>query len=227
MLMHSAEIRWFLPQVSWDEAKTWFLAGHELKVEDRTDQYLLLPDCDAAGVKLRGGEKPDGKKKLKFEIKSQVSPARPLQLDGLNGRTDQWVRWSLEPKNLKELEQLENEILGVGTWVKVRKERFLRKFSADADLVEVPSEQKPAAGCNIELTAIAVEGKNQGFSLAFEAFGTSAEVSKILGDSLRLFFQNSPKPPGLLLSGLNSMSYPAWLATLELASPGGQKGGGA
>jgi len=214
MTMHSAEIRWFLEGTLWEGAESWFLAGQSLKIEDRTDDYLLLPDCDSTGVKLRGQHQD--MEKFKFEIKSQVGAARPLGLgNGINGRTDGWVRWSLETEKLDNLKALEAAILGTGTWVEVRKTRLLRKFSADGALIEVAPQEKPDAGCNVELTLLEVEGENKGFSLAFEAFGSPAQASQILDETLRVFFRLYPKPDALNLTGRNSLSYPAWLATLS------------
>jgi len=206
-MVHSAEVRWFIPTTLPERVQDWFKDGQPSpELEDsRVDEYLLFPDCDSVGVKLREG---------KLEIKAMLCAPRPISMGaGINGRTDQWVKWSFKSEGLRDLN------LGLhqsGKWVKVRKERCLRKFSADANIVEVPAKQKPfpIAGCNVELTRIEVEEDPRfWFSLGFESFGPSGSTSKILDDTLRLFFKKRGLMPGVPLNGLASLSYPAWLAT--------------
>lgn len=122
-MLHSAEIRWFIQGALAEEILTWFKAGKALESEgERPDDYLLFADCDTVGVKLRGGKK--------FEVKSRVSGPRPLVLDfGINGRTEQWVRWSFASDGLAALN---DELHQSGHWVQVIKERYLRKFSAES-----------------------------------------------------------------------------------------------
>lgn len=206
-MVHSAEIRWFIPGPLPGDVRDWFGAGQGLTPEKaRDDAYLFFPGCDTVGVKLREG---------KLEVKAVVSPPRPLHLgDGVNGRTDQWVKWSLGSEGLKALE---DDLRQSGRWVEVRKERYLRKFSADGETpVEVPAREKPDRGCNAELTCIRVDGDpGEWFSIGFEAFGPAGGVGKTLDDTLRLFFGRHGGVPGLRLTGRESMSYPVWLATLE------------
>ncbi len=103
-----------------------------------------------------------------------------------------------------------------GLWLKVRKERFLRKFSTDTGhLVEfsAPPGSFPGSGITIELARIEVEvNPRSWFSLGFEAFGPPAVANKILLDALRLFFEDHGRVPGISLSEDNSLPYPAWLA---------------
>lgn len=209
-MLHSAEIRWFVPGTPAKKVLTWFEAGEALEPEGkRIDNYLMFADCDTVGVKLRNQKK--------FEIKSRVSDSRPLALVGLgiNGRTDQWVRWSFDSEGLTALE---GELKQSGRWVQVIKDRYLRKFSADSgNVVEVPPKQEPFpdSGCNVELTLIEVQADPKlWFSLGFEAFGSSGSVAKILNDTLESFFKAHGSMPEHNLSGRESMSYPTWLATL-------------
>ncbi len=207
-MLHSAEVRWFIPTTLPEGVRDWFKDGQPPpdSEDSRVDEYLLFPDCDSVGVKLREG---------RLEIKAMLCGPRPISAGvGINGRTDQWVKWSFESEGLRDLNQ---GLRQSGKWVKVRKERYLRKFSADADTaVEVPAKQKPfpVVGCNVELTRIEVEADPRfWFSLGFEAFGPSGSTPKILDDTLRLFFTGRGLVPGVTLNGLASLSYPAWLAT--------------
>lgn len=220
-MLHSAEVRWFLPEDRWGKSLIWFTAGQVLESEGvRKDDYLLFPDCDTVGVKLRGGKK--------LEIKALVAASRPLSLDnGVNGRTDQWVKWSFEDKDKENnnLLALETKLHKSGQWVRVHKERYLRKFSFDSGCpLEVPPKQEPfpKAGCNVELTCLKIgdvdaddkDALPQGFTFGFEAFGPTAAVAKILDDTLRSFFEAQGSLPGEQLNGRDSLGYAAWLARL-------------
>ena len=210
-MLHSAEARWFIAKDLPDEVLGWFRAGQAPEREEaQVHEYLLFPDCDTVGVKLREG---------RLEIKAMVSTPRPISRDvGVTGRTDRWVKWSFGSEGLKNLEPALHQS---GHWLKVRKERFLRKFSADAGgLVEVTAKQRPfpANGCNVELTRIAAEANPRfWFSLAFEAFGAPAGTAKILETAIHYFFQEHGRAPGIRLSRRNSLSYPAWLVKLTKA----------
>jgi hypothetical protein len=210
-VLRSAEIRWFFPRPWSDEVRLWFSAGRELEPEgEREDQYLLFPDCETVGVKLREG---------KLEVKARVSGPSPISLEnGVRGQTDQWVKWSFASQGLPALTQ---DLLQSGQWVGVQKKRIVRKFSADSDSVkEVPPKQQPfpASGCNVELTAIKVNATPKlWFSLGFEAFGPPAAVARILDEAVRSFFSGNGAMPGIRLSESESLNYPAWLRMLEPA----------
>jgi hypothetical protein len=220
MTMHSAEIRWFIEGDLQEQVLSWFSKGAlaALKSEPtREDKYLVFPDSDTVGVKLRevrSESNPEIEPKVKFEIKVLAANARPINLGGgINGRTDQWVRWSFDNDGLAAMQEA---LYQSGHWVSVRKTRYLRKFSADSGkIVKVLADERPHSGCNVELTSIEVETQpHLWFSLAFEAFGPPSEVAKILDDTLQYFFKNQGDTP-MQLSGRNSLSYPAWIATLE------------
>ena len=206
MMLHSVETRWFIPGPLPDEVFSWFKAGQALESEGvQVHEYLLFPDCQSVGVKLREG---------RFEIKAILAATHPLSPDlGIKGGIEQWVKWSFASEGLQTLDPALHQS---GRWLKVRKERFLRKFSADTGrLVQItaPPGSLPGSGCNIELTRIEVEANPRlWFSLGFEAFGPPAVADKILLDALHLFFQDHGRVPGISLSEGNSLSYPAWLA---------------
>ena len=206
MIFRTSEARWFIPGSLPDEALKWFIADRSLDPEGvQIHEYLVLPDCPSVGVKLREG---------RFEIKAILEPPQPLGPDlPVKGRTDRWVKWSLASEGLQTLEPALHQS---GTWLKVRKERFLRRFAADTGrLVEViaPPGSFPGSGVNLELTRIGAEiNPRSWFSLAFEAFGPAAVANQLLLDALRLFFKDHDPVPGMPLEEENSLSYPAWLA---------------
>jgi len=222
---HSAELRWFLPEQSpWDRLLHWFtLQGHLpineegqydpgaatgpfVKLErERIDEYLLLPQCDTVGVKQRQG---------KLEVKALIAGPRPFSLGGVDGRQDQWVKWSFAPSDAITF-QLEIELDQSGPWRKVVKKRYLQKYSFDSGLVVVSPDQRPDTGCNIELTVIGVKANiGTWVTFGFEAFGPSARLMALLDEAVRHFFTvHGPAP--VRLDGRDSLSYPAWLALLR------------
>ena len=205
-MLRSAETRWFIPGALPDEVLSWFKAALTLDSEGvQVHEYLLFPDCQSVGVKLREG---------RFEIKAILGTPQPLSLDlGIQGRTEEWIKWSFASEGLQTIDPALHQS---GRWLKVYKERFLRKFSADSGrLVEVTGRPGPLSGigCNIELTRIKVEADPRfWFSLGFEAFSPSAAAPKILLDAIHLFFQEHGRMPGVSLGERDSLSYPAWLA---------------
>ena len=223
---HSAEIRWFLPgQGLWEETLKWFrlqdqlplyeegkyepetATGPFVKLErERTDEYLLIPDSDSAGLKQRQG---------KLEVKALVAGPRPFSLDDVAGRVDQWVKWSFEPSD-KIGEQLAIELDQSGPWFEVIKRRYLQKYSFDSDsLVAVSPDKRPDTGCNIELTVIHVKvNVETWFTFGFEAFGPSGRVLALLDHAVQHFFKAHGRAP-IKLDGRDSLSYPGWLAIVR------------
>ena len=55
-MFHTAEARWFIPVALPDAVLDWFRAGRPLGSEGvQVHEYLLFPDCESVGVKLRDG----------------------------------------------------------------------------------------------------------------------------------------------------------------------------
>jgi hypothetical protein len=154
MMLRSAEVRWFISGALPSEVLSWFKAGQPLDSEGvQVHEYLLFPDCQSVGVKLREG---------RFEIKGILGSSQPLNLEpGIRGRTEEWVKWSFESEDLQTIRPA---LLQTDRWLKVYKERFIRTFCADeGNLAEVAARPGPESGspvrigCNIELTRIEVE----------------------------------------------------------------------
>ncbi len=205
-MLHSAEIRWYADGPLPGEVLSWFAGGQTLEPEVRSDSYLVFPECETVGVKLREG---------KLEIKGLVDPPRELTTAfGVTGRADRWVKWSFGSDGLRALEA---ELHQSGTWVEVHKERYLRKFSADQGTpAEVRPQAKPfpRAGCNVELTRVRLDDDPRAwFSLGFEAFGPADGVAATLQAVLPVFLEANGGAPGIPLGTHNSLSYPAWLAS--------------
>jgi len=207
-MLHTTEARWFIPVILPDAVLDWFRAGQPLDSEGvQVHEYLLFPDCDSVGVKLRDG---------RLEIKAMRGASQPLSANcGINGRKEQWVKWSFASEALQALNPALHQS---GHWLKVRKERFLRRFSAErGPLREVTVKQEPfpLVGSTIEVTRIEVDANPRfWFSLGLEAFGPTTVAARILEDTLGLFFNEHGSIPGTTLSEYESASYPAWLTKL-------------
>jgi len=204
-VFHTSEIRWFLPGVLPSETVSWFSAGHVPDAEAvQIHEYLLFPDCESVGVKLRG---------QRFEIKAKSGSSRTLHLaSSIDGQTDDWVKWSLSAGELRDFRRVLHQS---GRWLKLRKERLLHRVSVEGNyLVGVSGEASNSsdAGCNIELTRLEAESDSRSwFTFGFEAHGPSSNTAEILKEGVRLFFQAHGWAPGIRLNRENSLSYPAWL----------------
>ena len=207
-MLHTAEARWFIPEALPDTVLEWFKGGQPLDSEGvQVHEYLLFQDCESVGVKLRDG---------RLEIKAMRGPSQPLSLPaGIRGRTEQWVKWSLASEALRTIDEALHQS---GRWLKVRKERFLRRFYSERGrLKEITILQGPfpLTGCTIEVARVDVDADPQSwYSLGFEAFGPLAVTAGILDDALFSFFNEQGPAPGRGLTENESAGYPAWLAKL-------------
>ena len=207
-MLHTSEIRWFIAGILSKEIVNWFVAGHPMeRATVQVHEYLLLPGCDTVGVKFRED---------RFEIKANLGVSRPLSLPtGIQGRSERWIKWSLPTKGLPMFGQTLHQS---GPWLKVRKERNQRIFSAETGrLQEVSADSLPVTGCNIELTSIEVGADPPSwFTLGSEAYGAPSVTAGILDEGVSSFFEAQGPPPGLNLIETNSMSYPTWLLNLRM-----------
>jgi hypothetical protein len=219
----SAEIRWFWPgHAQWEVLLAWFTREGRLPlVEDagniapnlappafvkqerpRTDDYLLLPNCETVGVKQREG---------RLEVKALVAGPHPFAQGSVSGQTDQWVKWGLQPSAAIAL-PLTADLQQSGKWLSVTKRRYTQKVALMAGgLTAVSPDTFPDAGCGIELTLVDVAAHNgRWLTFGFEAFGETDRTG-LLHRAITHFF-NRHGPPPLRLREQDSLSYPAWLA---------------
>ena len=245
MYTFSSEVRWFFPGTIRDsELLAWFakqLNGYGrdpqellvLEAEDpahpRIDEYLLLPKTTTVGTKLRGGAKESS-----FEIKARAAAVESWRTGtNISGRVDSWTKWSFKHETLTTvLEPMRQD----GKWIRIAKDRWLRKISADTpkptfvvpnakaykkDHQDPALRRLPGSGCNLELTQIFIDNDRREpskawFTICLEAFGPDvARTRTILDSCATLTFQELGSPPGIELSERNSVSYPGWLDTLE------------
>ncbi len=102
-MFRSSEARWFISGSLPDEVLRWFKAGQALDSEGvQVQEYLVFPDCQSVGVKLREG---------RFEIKAILAPlsrsawtwaSKGEPINGLNGPSQAkackpWTRLCTNP----------------------------------------------------------------------------------------------------------------------------------
>ena len=201
-MFHSAEVRWFFHQTVPADVFAWFCGNRRLDPETRPDDYLVIPNCETIGVKMRDAKK--------FEVKAQTAAPKLREWGSVRGRVDEWVKWSFDDAAFAAAGAA---MLSSERWVRVKKSRYLRKFSADADSIfEVDANRTPfpGAGCNVELTSVQLPDGDDWFSFSFEAFGPPIRTVTILNATIELFL--SRPIPGVRLDASTSLNYPAWLA---------------
>ncbi|MFZ2488659.1 MAG: hypothetical protein WAZ19_11100 [Anaerolineae bacterium] len=222
---HSAELRWFLPDngqigalLHWlkldntlpvlveGEYDPKAVAGPFVKQERlRTDEYLLLPAKDTVGVKQRQG---------RLEVKALMQPPQPFAHADIAGLCDAWVKWSFNPTK-PTAQTLAGELDAAGPWAAVEKVRYLLKLSLDSGQpVLVTPDERPAVGCNVELTTLTLNFTTQPWlTFGFEAFGAPDQVMGYLQAAVQHFCGMARRSP-LVLDATTSGSYPVWLAGL-------------
>lgn len=184
-MVATAEIRWFLPGAPPDEAWAWI---DRPPAPARIDRYLVFPNCDAVGVKLREGA---------LEIKARCGVPRPVEVAGIPGFLDEWVKRSIP----------ESDAHG-GDWLDVTKCRAQFWIVPDGNAWHRIDEE-PSVGCEVELTAVECRGASW-TTFGFEMFGETDRPRQLIR-AATFFLVHSPPPDALTLSSKNSLSYPAWL----------------
>jgi len=203
-MQFSAEARWFF-EGSVDPAMLrWFGHGDGSVEERRVDQYLVIPECDCAGVKVRGGDSGEG---FRLEVKARIGDTAPIGFPGgVRGQAQRWSKWSVPSAAGAERTDGEH-------WVSLAKVRHLRKLAwIDGVVTEVVFDLRPDAGCVVELAEIEVSGRPY-WTFGLETFGERQHMDAQLQGSGRWFFlDNPPVRPSLVAEA--SLPYPAWLASL-------------
>lgn len=203
-MFETLEIRWFWPCPASDSIFNWFLGGtQEPDQEERTDIYLLLPGCRTVGVKLREN---------RFEIKALIEEYASFgRLPGPDGTVQRWTKWSLASENLPAMIE---DILGTGTWQKIHKQRFKRRwnFRSGHFPAQPANTSEPDNGCSVELTRLHLPpNRPTWMTLAFEAFGPSSDLVPLLEAGVAAFWREKGEPPAVGLSAAISCGYAGWL----------------
>ncbi len=221
-MYHSGEVRWFFQGGPQSDVDRWFSTCDATVTEPaRVDSYIILPHCRTVGVKIRLGN---------FEVKAQTQSGSFVNYtDRVAGYQDTWVKWSRPASNP---EAIFAAPVTPERWAHVQKTRKLRLLSLEAEMPEeiAPGSRHLHAGCQAEKTDLKVlvldaevepaaehwEQAARWWSLSLEAFGPPDDVGDLLRRAASHWFEQGFPAA---LSAEDSLSYPAWLARLEDATP--------
>jgi hypothetical protein len=208
----SAEARLWWPDGNanaveyWFEQLTEFEPGGKLAFngycysEPRTDAYAVDLGQAELGIKLRAA----GTAKARIEVKSLVATRGEA---ALFGPVTIWTKNASAALTLDGL-----ETVATNKWRRLRKFAWTGAVLGETALDEnegVRDGTKPAAGCNVEFTRVAI-GKSQEvwWTLGYEAFGQLDEVERILRTCLLQTVSRTPLPTAHIGT---PASYPEWL----------------
>ena len=203
----TAEVRWFFRGQAPGALTAWF-SDQGAQPQERADCYLRLPETDALGVKVRGGEGW-----LELKLREHALGEQELSGDAA-GAVEQWRKWSFEPAG--DHPSGHGLDLASGSLVTVHKLRRLVTYT--------PPDWKPSLepargdGCNVELTALRAAGEKWS-TLGLEAFGPESTILESLLSSARALFGDLALPQGLRAD--LSCGYPGWLRHLARLSAAG------
>jgi len=197
----TVEVRWFFPGSISSEVRDWFVstAGAASVPARRTDIYLVIHGGSSIGIKRR---------EQYLEIKWLLAEYGIVALhQSAIGRMEQWRKWRITLAT--DQTDIDANIIPGGDWLKVSKDRILRRYSIEnsSDVVPLNVDDGSISGCEVELTSIETLGERW-WTFAFESFGEES----ILGHNLTIvgdYILSKDSP--LVLSEEYSCSYPKWL----------------
>jgi hypothetical protein len=212
-MLHTAEVRWFVRGGLPREVVEWFWLGISPRNPDtREDRYLMLPGCEATGVKVRRGRSLD----VKARVGDGVAVSYGAEIEGVRER---WVKWSSDDPLVTA--GMATASASGREWLGVRKERHLRFFSLDsAPPVELESYTAAGLGCHVELSRVLAGDTNpfEAWTLGLETYGDPQRLEEALDASVTYVLLGRPAPVPLTLAA--SMGYAAWLNRLPSSRSG-------
>ncbi len=194
-MFRSLEARWFYDTVPF-EAGDHFNNSHAQK--QRTDWYAT-PTHEGCGIKTREGN---------LETKLRINDLGVREIDGVIGRVDEWIKWSLR---LPAQGTIPTELLAANGWIAVTKRRFLRAFEVVNEEVTEVTGYIDTNGCQFEWTEIELEGKMI-WTIGFEAFGEQTGLRSSLESVMGFLVSDGLSTE--YFDEASSCAYPEWLSSL-------------
>lgn len=213
-MVSSHEVRWFLEGgVDQHPAlRRWVEEGAANpkwtgRLGGNPDVYLIIPGAADMGIKWREGQ---------LQIKGLESSLGTQKFTGRHeGRVERWIKWSYEGKSVEDAFapwfKLSNTAPRI---IEVHKTRCLRKVRLNPftpTAIEVDSKTLIDRGGALEVTDLRV-GAHASTSVAFEAFPNDSGMHSDFTVFANVFLE---KLIEVELTESHSLSYPAWLQTLE------------
>ncbi len=214
----TAEIRWILPGPVPVAVARWFGVDgddhvhRDIEPEVRTDRYVVLRGCETVGIKLRGTD-PDVPPLV--DVKARIGNATELRFGHeVLGLAAAWSKWTLA---LTDLGAITSGLEPPTPVLTAHKRRLLRRYVLEGERTrEIATDESVDGGCDIELTAISVDGVDSSWwSLGLEAFGPTEQArDTLLWTVGRHWFQSRGAPSldhTYRFDERSSTAYPAWL----------------
>lgn len=198
-ILDTAELRWFVHGQLPQRVAQWFTGGGAAgRLQERSDLYRL-DRRDDVGVKQRF------EKTLELKQRCSVDGALALQ-PNLCGPVEHWRRWS---PAFGMVARHEDE-----AWIRVYKAIIKRRFSPDGVELPVVPSLPEGGGCDIEVTALDVEGVHA-WSLALSSFGAWQNRTHNLTTAWQALVNAAgPLPIEAGIPAQAACGYPAWLRQL-------------
>lgn len=197
-MFESTEIRWFfkgkIPTiVNWSNET----GSHNISVESRIDYYLLIPDTDYIGIKLRNS-------RLEIKWRRKVHEFNSSNLT-ISGFVENWLKWDWN-SNTSHIEMVQlfkkNE---QNPWVRVHKKRIQKKFNIyDNRLISISSREL-YSDFALEITEL-VANNQAWWSVGLDSF--SGKENPYFD---QIILEHLTKPYTLSLGKESSYGYPHWL----------------
>jgi hypothetical protein len=198
----TVEVRWFGEGSIPVEISEWFRRGScpPERAAPRIDHYLLCPNTDTLGIKLREGRIEIKQRQYEYGVRHFHKR--------IFGRVEAWRKWSFE---LAVGADYASSLLD-GSWLGVTKERELQRYQilGSDRVVAISATDHPDRECALELTKIRAKG-GIWWSLGFEAFGDGVSLEENLLLVAQHLFSSFEAPS---LGAEGSLGYPKWLGLL-------------
>lgn len=190
-MFSSTEVRWFFNEPLPQALSRWFALFDPISQAPRTDYYLNFTDNADIGIKLREEQ---------IQIKHVVADLGVQHFTNAEGQVIKYEKWSFPVVSNSEWATLVNR---PDVWVPVKKIRQMLKFTLGGGYPNKVRMDEPLDnGCEVELSKVEVKDKEY-WSLAFEAFGSSAELN--LQKTIREIFESKSCP--FYFEGKKSLGY--------------------
>jgi hypothetical protein len=213
-MISSHEVRWFLEGGinQHPSLRHWVEEGATDpqwigRLGGKPDAYLLVPGASDMGIKWREGQ---------LQIKGLECALGTQKFTGLfEGRVERWLKWGYTGESVEDAFskwfKLPKDVPRI---VEVHKTRCLRRVRLNpfvATAIEVDSKTVIDRGGALEVTDLRV-GVQAFTSVAFEAFPNDSGMHGDFSVFVNAYLE---KLSGVELKESNSMSYPAWLQSLD------------
>lgn len=190
-MFSSTEVRWFFNESLPEAVSDWFDLFDPVIQPPRTDYYLKNTDNARMGIKLREGQ---------IQIKCLVAKKGVQYYANAVGKVSQYEKWSFPVVSNEEWSAL---VARPDVWIPTKKERKMLRYTLGGGFPDrIEMDERIQEGCEVELSKIELIDKTY-WSLAFEAFGPSAEMN--LEKTTREIFESKTSP--IFFDEENSLGY--------------------